>query len=74
MNGLEIIGVLAILAVAFVIVMVFAGVVCQPTMANNAIARMGNRASRELEQTLYKFASGIVGLILLIVVCAIFGR
>lgn len=68
MGFLEMIGCLAILVVAFILVCLVASVFCNPIQANTAPARMANRASRELEQNLYTICGGI-SLAIVVVVC-----
>lgn len=60
MNVLELLGILFILAVAFVVVCVFANWFCNPVMATTTTARFANRAKRQVEQGLFTLLYGII--------------
>lgn len=64
---LSLIGVAAILLFIMFVIVIIANAICRPMEGNDAISRMGNRASREMEQNIYSMLSGLA----LAVVCVI---
>lgn len=60
MEFLSAMGVAGILFVIILVLIVISNAICKPTQGDDAITRMGNRASREIEQILFKLLSSLM--------------